>query len=137
MKTGNGQFSYQPRNGGGTAKSSGGVTAAPGLLPLVMTLKQRLVEGRERIRLRHEKGSPGIQVGRALTELVDSVVLDLYRAALDDLGEAGPEGLEKSLTLTAHGGTGRGDLAPYSDVDLMLLHTRGVENRTARLAERM
>ncbi|MCE9604551.1 MAG: [protein-PII] uridylyltransferase [Planctomycetia bacterium] len=115
------------------------MTPSPGLRPLVVDSKRRLAEGRERIRQRHEKGSPGIQVCRAMTELYDSIVLELYRAALEDLGEAGPDGLEKLCCVVAHGGTGRQDLAPYSDVDLMLLHAEGADaqRRTARLAERM
>ncbi len=103
----------------------------------MLEAKQRLVEGRERIRVRHAQGSPGIQVGRALTELLDGVVLDLYRTALQDLNEAGPNGLEQVCTVIAHGGSGRQDLAPYSDVDLMLLHAPGAQDRTAKLAERM
>jgi [protein-PII] uridylyltransferase len=113
------------------------MSIVPGLRPAVVEAKQRLSEGRERIRQRHENGSPGIQVSRALTELLDGLVLDLYRTALEDLGEAGPDGLEKVCTLTALGGSGRQDLAPYSDVDLMLLITPGSEHRTQRLAERL
>ncbi len=111
--------------------------SVPGLRPLVIEIKQRLHEGRERIRRRHEKGSPGIQVCRALTELVDGLVLELYRAALADLGEAGVDGLERRMAVVALGGTGRQDLAPYSDVDLMLLHEPDAADRTARLAERL
>lgn len=115
------------------------MTSASGLRPLVLDVKQRLADGRERIRQRHEKGSPGIQVCRAMTELYDSLVLELYNAALADFGEEGPQGLETVCTIVAHGGTGRCDLAPYSDVDLMLLHapTTDAERRTARLAERL
>jgi len=115
------------------------MASVPGLRPLVVDLKRRLAEGRERIRKRHDKGSPGIQVCRAMTELYDSLVLELFRAALDDLGEAGPDGLEKVCAVIAHGGTGRQDLAPFSDVDLMLLCADGsdAQRRTTRLAERM
>lgn len=113
------------------------MSSIPGLRPSVLDAKRKLADGRERIRQRHAQGSPGIQVGRAVTELLDGVVLDLYRSALDDLNEAGPNGLEAVCTVIAHGGSGRQDLAPYSDVDLMLLHAPGAEARTAKLAERM
>lgn len=109
----------------------------PAFRPSVVEAKRRLLEGRERIRRRHLAGSPGIQVSRALTELLDGVLLDLYRSAMDDLGEAGPDGLEKDCTVVAHGGSGRQDLAPYSDVDLMLLHAPRVAERAGRLAERL
>jgi len=110
---------------------------APGLRPLVVEAREGLADGRRRIRERHEKGSPGIQVCHALTELVDGIVLDIYREALADLGRAGTGGLESICTLVAHGGTGRQDLAPYSDVDLMLLHVPGKEKQVAKLAERL
>lgn len=74
-----------------------------------------------------------------MTELYDELVLELYHAALADLNEEGPQGLESVCAVVAHGGTGRCDLAPYSDVDLMLLHapSQEAERRTARLAERL
>ena len=46
----------------------------------------------------------------------------MTEAALDDLGEAGPKGCWSQIALVAHGGYGRRDVAPYSDVDLMILH---------------
>jgi [protein-PII] uridylyltransferase len=100
---------------------------------LVVEARERLADGRRRIRERHDKGSPGIQVGHALTELVDGIVLEIYRAALADLGG----NLEEIATLVAHGGTGRQDLAPYSDVDLMLLHAPGKDRQVSKLAERL
>ena len=53
----------------------------------VVAARQRLAEGREKLHQRHQRGSPGIQVCRAMTELFDTLVLDLYRAALADLHE--------------------------------------------------
>ena len=38
---------------------------------------------------------------------------------------------------SAHGGYGRRDVAPYSDVDLMILHAPGAEPRVAPLARRL
>jgi [protein-PII] uridylyltransferase len=115
------------------------MSSAPGLRPLILDVKRRLVEGRERIKARHDKGAPGIQTCRAMTELYDGLILELYRAALVDLKEDGPQGLESVCAVVALGGTGRGDLAPYSDVDLMLLHapTQAAEDRTSKLAERL
>ena len=39
--------------------------------------------------------------------------------------------------MVAHAGYGRRDVAPYSDVDLMILHSPGVGERVAPLAERL
>lgn len=103
----------------------------------VLEARLRLAEGRDKLRLRHERGSPGIQVCRAMTDVVDGVVLGLYQAALADLGENRPDGLDEHVVLVAHGGFGRRDLAPYSDVDLMILHSREAQDRVAALAERL
>jgi [protein-PII] uridylyltransferase len=103
----------------------------------VLEAKQRLAEGRAKLKARHDKGSPGIQVCRALTELFDSLVMMLFDAAIEDLGENRPDGLRSSIALVPHGGYGRGDVAPHSDVDLMMLYDSSVQRRVAPLAERL
>ncbi|MBS0209411.1 MAG: [protein-PII] uridylyltransferase [Planctomycetes bacterium] len=111
--------------------------SASGLNQHVIAAKQQLAEGRAKLLARHQRGSPGIQVCRALTELFDRIVLGLFEAALVEIGDAEPDGLRKHVVLVPHGGYGRGDVAPFSDVDLMILHDREVSNRVAPLAERM
>ncbi|MDP6444732.1 MAG: [protein-PII] uridylyltransferase [Pirellulaceae bacterium] len=100
----------------------------------VSAIKDRLTAGREKARRQHDSGVPGIQVCAQLTDLLDSVILDLYQEALDEIGD--PE-LPKLMCLVAHGGYGRRDVAPFSDVDLMLLHAAGAEDRVAPLARHL
>ena len=57
--------------------------------------------------------------------------LELLDDALKDLGQAGPKGLLNDIALVAHGGYGRRDVAPYSDVDLMILHRPSAAARAA------
>lgn len=113
------------------------MTSVSGLRPHVLAAKQRLAQGREKLKLRHQQGSPGVQVCGALTELLDKVVLELYHAAQADLGESDPEGLPAQIALVAHAGYGRRDVAPYSDVDLMILHSREAADRVVPLANRL
>ena len=107
------------------------------LRPNVLAAKTRLAKGHEDFRRRHQAGCRGRGIVRLASNLRDAVLLDLVDAALADLGEAGPKGLLAEIALVAHGGYGRRDVAPYSDVDLMILHRRGAAARVAPLAERL
>ncbi len=103
----------------------------------LLAVRERLLTGRQEIRAQHEAGSPGIQVSTHLTELLDTVVLDLYEAALADLWPEGSEEFRSQIALVAHGGYGRRDVAPFSDVDLMILHAPGAEAHVFPLASRV
>lgn len=113
------------------------MTTASRVQTRVLAAKERLAQGRLLLRGRHAAGLSGVETAAALAELFDSVVLELFAAALVDLNEEGPHGLNRELTLVSHGGYGRREVAPYSDVDLMLLHAPGVEKRVAPLAKRL
>src|SRR5690349_23898405 len=78
--------------------------------------------GRQRIREMHDRGLDGVQVCGRLTTLVDGIVGRLFDAASSDLDSASSEKLRTRIALVALGGYGRRHSAPYSDVDLMLLH---------------
>lgn len=93
---------------------------------IVIDIRETLAAGREKVRKQHATGSPGIQVCAALTELLDSVVLELYQEAVAALG-IDPLTFAEQTALIPYGGYGRRDTAPYSDVDLMLLYVPGAE----------
>ncbi|MEO1615953.1 MAG: [protein-PII] uridylyltransferase [Planctomycetota bacterium] len=94
----------------------------PSLSDVVMGGRERLRLGRERCRRQHETGSHGSQVSTLVSDLYDDLVLEVWNAACRE--QCGGQ-VPKGLALVAHGGFGRRDLAPYSDVDLMLLsHSR-------------
>lgn len=110
------------------------MSLATGLPKAVIEARQRLNDGRQRLRALHDSGAPGLQVCVRLSDLVDTVVLELQQAALDEIGD--PR-LEKEIALVAHGGYGRRDVAPFSDVDLMLLHSQEVAAQAIPLARRI
>src|SRR5438105_8092120 len=106
------------------------------LRPGVIAAKEWLAAERRKLREQHESGSPGIQVCAHLTEMLDKVVLSLYETALADFPEQAPR-YRDEVALVALGGYGRGDVAPYSDIDLMILHSPAIGSLIERLAKRL
>src|SRR5213593_3842380 len=73
-----------------------------------------------RLRLKHQAGGGGREVCARRAELVDILLQYVFSAsAVVVRGNGEPE---TSLALIALGGYGRGELNPFSDVDVMLLH---------------
>ncbi|MBI3836799.1 MAG: [protein-PII] uridylyltransferase, partial [Planctomycetia bacterium] len=103
----------------------------------LLEARQRLASVREEIKQQHRAGSPGIQICTRLTDLLDAVTLDLYESALADLWPDGSEEFRSQIALVAHGGYGRRVVAPYSDVDLMILQAPGANQAVVPLASRL
>src|SRR6202030_3202529 len=74
-----------------------------------------------RLRLKHQAGGGGREICALRVELIDILLRHVFAAATTS---ARPQKStdETPLTLIALGGYGRGELNPFSDVDVMLLH---------------
>jgi [protein-PII] uridylyltransferase len=73
-----------------------------------------------RLRLRHQAGGGGREICARRAELVDILLRRVFAAAMRTALGDGQR--KSSLALMALGGYGRGELNPFSDVDVMLLH---------------
>ena len=93
--------------------------------------RKQLDDGRAKLKDQHENGSHGVQVCAKLTDMLDSVLLDLYQSALDEIDDTD---LQSHIALVPHGGFGRRDVAPFSDVDLMLLYDKAAQSRVEKFA---
>lgn len=103
----------------------------------VLAARKRLAEGYELLRARHQAGARGVEVCAAIAALRDEVLRGLYEAALESLGEGASRSLAENIALVPCGGYGRRDVAPYSDVDLMILCAPGPIPSVGALAERL
>jgi [protein-PII] uridylyltransferase len=81
---------------------------------------------REEIKQLHRSCASGEEVVRAVTAMSDTLIIKLFHSIIGDLHHAGKA--REKLTLVAIGGYGRGELNPYSDIDLMFLY-KGRDSR--------
>lgn len=74
-----------------------------------------------RLRLKHQAGGGGREICTRRADLVDVLVRHVFNAAT----ETAEDKTAQPLAILALGGYGRGELNPFSDVDVMILHQAG------------
>ena len=74
-----------------------------------------------RLRLKHQAGGGGLELCQRRKDLVDVLLRHVFSAAERFSGK-GSAVAPTPFTLLALGGYGRGELNPFSDVDVMFLH---------------
>src|SRR5947199_2788183 len=79
-----------------------------------------------RLRLNHQAGGRGREICMRRAELVDVLLRYVFGAASSAAARGNGEA-QVPLALIALGGYGRGELNPFSDVDVMLLHQQRAE----------
>ena len=84
---------------------------------VLATYKKFLKLEEHRLRLKHQAGGGGREICARRGELVDVILRHIFTAAASAVGQS-----KTSLALIALGGYGRGELNPFSDIDVMLLH---------------
>jgi [protein-PII] uridylyltransferase len=85
-------------------------------------LKRAFTAGLAEIRQRFEQGSTGTEATQELTFLVDQMIRVLYDFVTTQIFPISNPTKGERLALVAVGGYGRGELAPYSDIDLLFLY---------------
>ena len=98
---------------------------------LLALYKRFLKIENHRLRLKHHAGEGGREIAHQRASLVDIVLRHLFDGAASRAGEVSL----KELSLLAIGGYGRDELNPFSDVDIMFLHSSKAKEVPAGLNE--
>lgn len=85
---------------------------------------------------RHREGAGGYEIVSAYTTVMDHLIRHLFEAASEDYIRRFPS-LNPRCALIAQGGYGRGELNPYSDIDLLFLHTWKITPYVEAVAEKL
>src|ERR1700730_17142827 len=97
------------------------VTGAQRPTEVLPVYKKFLKIEEHRVRLKHQAGGGGREICARRVDLIDVLLRHAFTAATAAT-ERETGTTEQALALIALGGYGRGELNPFSDVDVMLLH---------------
>ncbi|MCH9020661.1 MAG: [protein-PII] uridylyltransferase [Proteobacteria bacterium] len=106
---------------GDLARIGGVAPAGAARTPLLERFKRALADGRAEVRRRFDEGAPGPLVAAGNSHLVDQLVRALFDFATHTAYPMPNPSAGERLAVVAVGGYGRGELAPYSDIDLLFL----------------
>jgi [protein-PII] uridylyltransferase len=93
--------------------------ARPG--EILNTYKKFLKVEEHRLRLLHHAGGGGREIAQGRAQLMDVVLRHVFKAADENYRQTRADDVV-TVSLVAIGGFGRGELSPYSDIDIMFLH---------------
>jgi [protein-PII] uridylyltransferase len=109
------------------------IGAEPDLKRLARTYVKR---GRQILLEKHRAGAGGLEVVSAYSTMMDRLIHYLFEIVSKDFVRRYPS-QNQSCAVIAQGGYGRGELNPYSDIDLLFLYSWKVSPYVEAVTERL
>jgi len=99
----------------------------------VIQARRTWAEGRQKIQAAHDGGQAGLVTCRALSDLQDQIIRKLFEVAAEEISAT----MSDQVSLVLLGGNGRQDIAPWSDLDVMLLYKGTLTDEISEFARRI
>lgn len=109
------------------------MTNGIGIRPNVLESRERWKSSLVDIRKLHDEGASGRETCHLISDLLDSILIKIYETALAEISP----GLVSRISLVLLGGCGRRDVAPFSDVDLMVLYQGSLTDDIVEFSRRI
>lgn len=109
------------------------MTNGIGIRPNVLESRERWKSSLVDIRELHDQGASGRETCHLISNLLDSILIQIYEQALAEISPR----LGSRISLVLLGGCGRRDVAPFSDVDLMVLYQGSLTDDIVEFSRRI
>lgn len=102
--------------------------------PSLKELKEYVAKGHEWLLAGHSSGASGFDTVKGHTRLIDNLLQRLFIDAANDARAKYPQASDR-CSVVAIGGYGRGELNPYSDIDVLFLYPAEISSYLKSLTE--
>ncbi|MDD5434844.1 MAG: [protein-PII] uridylyltransferase [Nitrospira sp.] len=101
---------------------------------VVSALKDYIAAGTQEISDLHKNGASGLHVVSRISSLTDKIISGIYNYELKKHESLHKNPVSENCTVVAVGGYGRGELNPFSDIDIMFLYKEGAKEAVESLS---